>query len=88
YTAQEAIGRHITLAIPLDRRDEEADILRRLSRGERVDHFETVRICKDGRLLNLSLTISPVKDGTGRVVGASKVARDITDRKIVEQAQK
>lgn len=88
YTAEEAIGRHITLVIPLDRRDEEADILRRLSRGERVDHFETVRICKDGRLLNLSLTISPVKDGAGRVVGASKVARDITDRKILEQARK
>ena len=88
YTAEEAIGRHITLLIPLDRRDEEADILRRLSRGERVDHFETVRVCKDGRQLNISLTISPVKDRAGRVVGASKVARDITDRKMVEQARK
>ena len=86
YTAEEAIGQHITLIIPLDRRDEEKDILARLKRGERVDHFETVRIRKDRTLLDISLTISPVKDAAGCVVGASKVARDITERRQVEQA--
>ena len=86
YTAEEAIGQHITLIIPLDRRDEERDILARLKRGERVDHFETVRIRKDRTLLDISLTISPVKDAAGCVVGASKVARDITERRQVEQA--
>jgi PAS domain S-box-containing protein len=86
YTGEEAVGRHITLIIPEDRRDEEAKIVEQLSRGERVDHFETLRVRKDGTLLDLSLTISPVKDATGRVIGASKVARDITQRKQVEQA--
>jgi PAS domain S-box-containing protein len=86
YTPEEAIGQHITLIIPLDRRDEEAGILARLRRGERVDHFETVRIRKDRTLLDISLTISPVRDAAGRVVGASKVARDITERRQVEQA--
>ena len=86
YTAEEAIGWHITLIIPLDRRDEERDILARLKRGERVDHFETVRIRKDRTLLDISLTISPVKDAAGCVVGASKVARDITERRQVEQS--
>lgn len=81
YTAEEAIGKHITLIIPHDRYEEETKILERLRRGERVDHFETIRLRKDGTLLNLSLTISPVKDATGRVVGASKVARDISERK-------
>src|SRR3981081_1717656 len=86
YTREEAVGQHITLIIPGDRRDEEATIVERVSRGERVDHFETVRRRKDGTLIDLSLTISPVKDATGRVVGASKVARDITERKQAEQA--
>jgi PAS domain S-box-containing protein len=86
YTREEAVGQHITLIIPEDRRDEEVKIVERLRRGERVDHFETVRRRKDGTLLDLSLTISPVKDSAGRVVGASKVARDITERKQVEQA--
>ena len=86
YTREEAMGQHITLIIPEDRRDEEAKIVGRLRRGERVDHFETVRVRKDGTLLDLSLTISPVKDAAGRVVGASKVAREITDRKQAEQA--
>src|SRR6202521_152723 len=86
YTREEAVGQHITLIIPEDRRDEEATIVARLSRGERVDHFETVRRRKDGTLIDLSLTISPVKDAAGRVVGASKVARDITERKQAEQA--
>jgi PAS domain S-box-containing protein len=85
YTSEEAVGRHITLIVPEDRRDEEAKILKRLKRGERIDHFETLRQRKDGRLLSLSLTISPVKDDAGRIVGASKVARDITERKEIER---
>jgi PAS domain S-box-containing protein len=85
YTPEEAIGQQITLIIPPDRRDEEMEILARLKRGERVDHFETVRITKDRALLDISLTISPVKDLSGRVTGASKVARDITERKRAEE---
>src|ERR1700686_1990623 len=86
YTREEAMGQHITLIIPEDRRGEEVKIVQRLRRGERVDHFETIRVRKDGTLIDLSLTISPVKDAAGRVVGASKVARDITERKQAEQA--
>jgi PAS domain S-box-containing protein len=86
YSPKEAIGQHITLIVPADRRDEEATILDRLKRGERVDHFETVRVSKGGKALDVSLTISPVKDAIGRVVGASKVARDITEKKRVERA--
>jgi PAS domain S-box-containing protein len=85
YSSAEAVGRHITLIIPPDRREEEVSILNRIKRGERVDHFETVRIRKDGRLLDISLSISPVKNSEGRVVGASKVARDVTDRKRIER---
>jgi PAS domain S-box-containing protein len=88
YTAEEAVGKNITLIIPPERRDEEPVILERLRRGEHVDHFETVRMRKDGRLLNISLTISPVKDDMGRVIGASKVARDISDRKEADEARK
>ena len=80
YTADEAIGQSITMLIPPDRADEESEILERLWRGERVDHFESIRIAKDGSLRNVSLTISPVRDAAGRIVGASKVARDITER--------
>lgn len=86
YTAEEAIGQPITLVIPLDRRQEEVEILAKLRRGERVDHFETVRVRKDGTFLNVSLTISPIKDSTGRVIGASKVARDITEQKRAQEA--
>ena len=86
YTAEEAIGKHITLIIPWERRSEEEEILRRLARGERVDHIETVRVRKDGTAVDISLTISPVKDAEGHVLGASKVARDITDRKRTERA--
>src|SRR5947209_8487044 len=86
YTREEAVGQHITLIIPEDRRDEEAKIVERLRRGERVDQFETVRLRKDGTLLELSLTISPVKDASGRVIGASKVARGITEQKQIEKA--
>jgi PAS domain S-box-containing protein len=86
YTPEESIGRHVTLIIPPERHSEESDILARVRRGERVDHFHTVRRRKDGRLLDVSLTISPVRDSSGRVIGASKVARDITAQKQVEQA--
>jgi PAS domain S-box-containing protein len=86
YAAEEAAGQNITLIIPLDRRDEERAILERLKRGERVDHFETVRMRKDGSLLDVALTISPMKDAAGRIVGASKLARDITERKRSEEA--
>jgi PAS domain S-box-containing protein len=86
YTADEAIGQHITLIIPPDRQREEAMILERLKRGERVDHFETLRVRKDGTPFDISLTISPVRDREGRVIGASKVARDITEQKRAEQA--
>jgi PAS domain S-box-containing protein len=85
YTSAEAVGESIMLLIPPDRLDEEPKIIERLGRGERVDHFETVRRRKDGSLIELSLTISPVKDSTGRVIGASKIARDITQRRIFER---
>ena len=81
YSAAEAIGQSIYLIIPEDRLDEEKMILGRLRRGERVDHFETVRRTKDGRVVDLSLTISPIQDETGQLVGASKVARDISLQK-------
>jgi PAS domain S-box-containing protein len=86
YTAEEAVGQNITLIIPPERRGEERTIIEQLTRGERVDNFETVRMRKDGSLLDVSLTISPMKDGSGRVVGASKLARDITERKRAEEA--
>jgi PAS domain S-box-containing protein len=86
YTAEEALGQHVTLIVPADRRHEESTILEQLKRGKRVDHFETVRMHKDGKMLDVSLTISPVKDAAGSVVGASKVARDITERKRTERA--
>ncbi len=86
YTPAEAIGQSITLIIPPERLAEEQDILSRIARGERVDHFETVRQAKDGRDLDISLTISPIRDAAGRIVGASKVARDVTGRKRAEEA--
>jgi PAS domain S-box-containing protein len=81
YTAEEAIGQPITILIPPDRLEEEPEIISRLKRGEHVDHFETVRRRKDGSLIDISLTISPVRDTSGNIVGASKVARDITESK-------
>jgi PAS domain S-box-containing protein len=86
YTAEEAIGQHISLIIPSDRRDEEAEVLARLRRGEKIDHFETVRRAKDGRLFDVSMTVSPIKSSDGRVVGASNVARDITEQRLAHQA--
>ncbi|HLZ46961.1 MAG TPA: ATP-binding protein [Gemmatimonadales bacterium] len=85
YTAQEAIGRSILMIIPDDRKHEEDMILGRLRRGERIDHFETVRMAKNGRLIDISLTISPIRNDRGELVGASKVARDITEQKRVQR---
>ena len=81
YTADEAIGKPITMVIPADRQSEEREILSRLRRGERIDHFETVRQRKDGSLVVVSLTVSPVKNAEGKIIGASKIARDITQQK-------
>ena len=81
YTAEEAIGQPITIVIPQDRQDEERTILNRIRRGERIDHFETIRQRKHGSLITVSLTISPVKNAEGKVVGASKIARDVTEQK-------
>ncbi|MEO8450396.1 MAG: PAS domain S-box protein [Gemmatimonadota bacterium] len=86
YTAAEAIGRSVTMLIPDGFLNEEPDILARLRRGERIDHYETIRRRKDGTLLNISLTVSPIIDQRGIVVGASKTARDITARKEAETA--
>jgi PAS domain S-box-containing protein len=85
YSAKEAIGRHISLIIPHDRRDEETRILARLSQGERIDHFDTIRMRKDGAKLEISLSISPVRDSEGKIIGASKIARDISGRKRIER---
>src|SRR3984957_2681918 len=86
YTAEEMIGTSIMRLIPTDRLEEETEILARIRRGERSDHFETVRLAKDGRRLHLSMTISPIMDASGHVIGASKVARDISERKKAEEA--
>jgi PAS domain S-box-containing protein len=84
YTFEEAVGRSVTMLMPPDRVEEEAQILARIRRGERVEHFETIRRRKDGTLLDISLTISPVKDAQGVIIGASKIARNITQRKRAE----
>ncbi len=85
HAAAEAVGRPITLIIPPERQHEEQVILGRLRRGERIDHYETIRVAKDGRRIDISLTISPIRDRAGQIVGASKIARDITARKRTEE---
>lgn len=85
YSAAEAIGQPITLVIPEDRQHEEREILARIRRGERIHHFETVRRRKDGRSIIVSLTVSPVKDAHGNIIGASKIARDITAQKQIQE---
>ena len=84
YTAQEAIGQSITMLMPPERFDEEVGILERIGRGESMNHYETVRRRKDGTLLQISLTVSPITDRNGRIIGASKIARDISERKQAE----
>jgi PAS domain S-box-containing protein len=85
YSAEEAVGRSIYMIIPPDRYQEEGMIISRLSRGERIEHFETIRQRKDGRLIHISLTVSPIRDENGKVVGASKIARDISRQKHDEE---
>jgi PAS domain S-box-containing protein len=85
YRAEEIIGRSVAILIPEDRLQEETDILAKLRRGERIDHYETVRRHKSGQLLDVSLTVSPIRDGSGRIIAASKIVRDITERKKAEQ---
>src|SRR6478672_13007993 len=80
YTAAEAIGQSIRMIIPADRQGEEDMVLARIRAGEAITHFETLRQRKDGTLIPISLTVSPIHDDAGRVIGASKIARDITDR--------
>lgn len=87
YTETEAVGRPITMLIPLDRQHEETDILARIKRGERVEPFETTRQRKDRSFIDISVTVSPIKDLKGRIIGASKIARDITERKQAEKTQ-
>src|SRR5688572_16602949 len=84
YTAEQIVGRHINTIIPEDRQDEEPKILHEIRNGRRIDHFETVRKTQDGKLINISVTISPIRDGSGKIVGASKIARDITHQKRIE----
>jgi PAS domain S-box-containing protein len=86
YKPEEAIGRNIRLIIPADHQDEETTILARVKRGERIEHFETVRVRSDGTYVDISLTVSPVRDSAGRVIGASKVARDISEQKHMGRA--
>src|SRR5688572_26437757 len=86
YAAQEAIGQHVTILIPADRADEEPGIISRIARGELIEHFETIRRRKDGTLLDISLTISPLFDTSGQIIGASKIARDITPQKKSQRA--
>src|SRR2546426_6355802 len=86
FTAAEAIGQPITILIPPERQHEDRGILDRIRQGERIYHYETVRRRKDGTLLDISLTVSPLKNSEGRIVGISKIARDITERKKSESA--
>lgn len=85
YTAADVIGKPITILIPPERQDEEPEILARICRGEHIEHYETVRMKKDGSLIDVSLTVSPLKDGKGQIIGASKIARDITEKRQEER---
>ena len=88
YTAAEMIGRKVTCLAPPDLPEESSRILDRILKGEKVNHFETVRLCKDGRRIYVSLTVSPIRDANGRIIGASKIARDISNKKEIEEALK
>src|SRR5205823_7771896 len=84
YSRGEALGKPMTILIPPERATEEPGILTRIARGDSVSHFETVRIRKGGKRIDVSLSISPIKDGHGKIVGASNISRDITERKAAE----
>src|SRR5581483_8239454 len=86
YAPEEVVGKPITIIIPPELHAEEARVLARLRAGERIEHFETVRVGRNGRRLEVSLTVSPIRDEAGRIVGASKIARDIGDRKRQERS--
>ena len=88
YTADEMVGKPLSLLLAPDHPDEESQILKRIRRGERVEHYETQRRRKDGQIIDVSITVSPIKDGMGRVIGASQIARDITERKRLEKAER
>src|SRR5918912_38998 len=85
YSAEEVVGKPINILVPPDRPNEIPKILERLRRGEAIDHYETVRVAKDGRRLDISLTISPIRDSSGNIAGASTIARNITERKRAEE---
>lgn len=85
YTEAEVIGRHISIIIPPDRMDEETMIIENIRSGKKIKHFETVRVAKDGRELNISLTVSPIRNKAGKIIGASKIARDITEKMQIEK---
>jgi PAS domain S-box-containing protein len=86
YPASELVGKPVSVLVPPERQAEEKEMLERLRRGERIDHFETVRLTRDGRPIDVSLTVSPIRDPSGAIIGASKMARDITDRKRTDDA--
>ncbi len=85
YTADEVVGKSITILIPEERLHEEPITLAKLARGERIEHFETVRVRKDRSLVDISLTVSPIRGADGTIIGASKIARDISERRQAEQ---
>ncbi|UXN75976.1 PAS domain S-box protein (plasmid) [Devosia sp. A8/3-2] len=87
YTAEEAVGRPIVMLIPKDRENEEPEILSRIRGGERIEHYETIRRRKDGSLVEISISVSPIRSRDGRIIGASKIARDITERRRAEEQQ-
>ncbi len=88
YRPEEVIGRSVTMLIPAERNEEEPAILARIRRGERIEHYETVRRCKDGSVVDISLSVSPMKDRSGRIIGASTIARDVTEKKRAEERQR
>ncbi len=85
YSAREAIGKSINILVPPGRKDEVPEILQRMKRGEVIEHFDTIRMTKDGKTINVSLMLSPIKDGTGRIIGASSIARDISERRRLDE---
>src|ERR1044071_6028436 len=88
YSPEEAIGQSVLMLIPKDLQHEEAQIVARLSRGDRVDHYETVRLRKDGTEIEVSLSVSPIRDDSGTIVGAAKIARDITETNRLRRAER